>query len=262
MSWLANFLINAAATVTGFTNMTVAAVLAIVAVALWAFNWHWRQLKDGKPGVQSSHVLLVGLAGIWIAMTLAIGAAAWIIWHGQGFASSSLISAPEGDLRPLKWYHNLEMLGGPLSNRNVFTLTFSGANVSQSEIAIKSASIRSAINGAELPLKIVAENPQTKKNEITSIESVNLIPSGSPIKLVAEFNPPNGLSAQDFLATWAKFNLVVSDGTSEYRVPFNEGSIQAFFPGMVGPHVTMKTESVVQQAQPVLSYPLQNPPQQ
>ena len=77
------------------------------------------------------------------------------------------------------------------------------------------------------------------ENELVSVDDINLIPPGSPIRLVAKFNSP-GLSKDEFLAVWSRFNLVVKDDVKEYRIPFNEAIMAVFFPGMVGPHITKK----------------------
>ena len=51
-----------------------------------------------------------------------------------------------------------------------------------------------------------------------------------------------GLDPKIFLETWRQFYLNVEDDSKSYRLPFNEGSLMAFFPGMVGPHVTKKAK--------------------
>lgn len=239
------FLFNVAASISGVQNVIGALIVAIIAFGLFARRWHKRRLAEGKSGVQTWHWLIGGIAVTWIGVTVLFAAAAIMAWRGEAIPSSPVVAtsaAPTEDGKPLKWFYNITMEGGPVLGRNVFSVTFSGWNSSDKEVSLKSAAIRSALNGTELSLKVIAENPETKKNEIVALESINLVPAGAPIKLVAQFNLPTGLTAQDFLATWSKFNLVVTDDTTEYRVPFNEGNIQVFFPGMVGPHVTMKND--------------------
>lgn len=229
----------------GVTNVIGGIIVAAFAAVLWAFGWHRRRVQNGKPGVQTWHWLVGGIAITWIGVTVLFASAVIMVWRGEAVPSSPLVtapSAPADDGKPLKWFSNISMEGGPIMGRNVFSITFSGWNSSEKEVLLKSAAIRSALNGTELPLKVIAENPETKKNDIVSLGSINLVPAGAPIKLVAQFNLPTGLIAQDFLATWSRFNLVVTDDTAEYRVPFNEAIIQVFFPGMVGPHVTMKSD--------------------
>jgi hypothetical protein len=68
------------------------------------------------------------------------------------------------------------------------------------------------------------------------------------VRLLAKFGDPDpnvlgkilGLDAKTFLETWSQFYLNVEDDTKTYRLPFNEGNLMAFFPGMVGPHITKK----------------------
>jgi hypothetical protein len=48
------------------------------------------------------------------------------------------------------------------------------------------------------------------------------------------------IDAKTFLETWSKFNFIVEDDTKTYRLPYNEGHLMVFFPGMVGPRITKK----------------------
>jgi hypothetical protein len=169
-------------------------------------------------------------------MTIALGAATWMIWRGTRFSAAG--STTTDDDGPLRWFYNLTLEGGPLSKSNVFSLNFYGTNASQKEVRLKTAAIISALKGTELPLEIIAEN------EIVPIGAVNLVPPGAPIQLIAKFNLPNGLPDQEFLATWSRFSLVITDDTKEYRKLFNEGNLAPFFPGMVGPHITKKASTI------------------
>jgi hypothetical protein len=142
---------------------------------------------------------------------------------------------------------NLEMEGGPPLGRPVFSLTFFGGNRSQKEVHLKSASIVSAKNGKKIDLEVIARNDKGE-NTIVAIHQINLIPPGAPVKLVAKFGDPDpdapgkilGLEPKVFLETWSQFFVNVEDDTKTYRLPFNEGNLTAFFPGMVGPHITKK----------------------
>ena len=178
-------------------------------------------------------MLVIGIIGTWVFLTMALGLSAWMVLQPQ--ASVARASAQTADEGPLQWYYNLTMHGGPLSGSSVASLMFSGANVSQKEVLLKSAVIRSAIDGSEIVIKVDAQN------EWVAVDQINLIPPGAPVKLIAVFSKQGGITKEEFLASWARFNLVVKDDTKEYRVPFNEGSIAPFFPGMVGPRVTKKS---------------------
>jgi hypothetical protein len=186
--------------------------------------------------VQNWHLLLTGLGGTWIFLTIALGAAAWAVMYPASSPIPLASSAPAADEGPLQWYYNITMHGGPLSGSNVASLAFPGANISQKEVSLKSAVIRSAIDGSEVTLKVDAQS------QLVPIDQINLIPPGAPVKLVAVFPKQGGLNKDEFLASWSRFNLVVKDDAKEYRVPFNEGTIAVFFPGMVGPRVTKKTQ--------------------
>jgi hypothetical protein len=52
--------------------------------------------------------------------------------------------------------------------------------------------------------------------------------------------PLLGFDLKTFLETWSQFSLNVEDDSRSYRLPFNEGSLMPFFPGMVGPHIANK----------------------
>lgn len=218
-------------TLSDFIFWTTVCLLVVLIVAV-AFS-HRKILLAGVrrlTGIQ--WYLLIGIGGSWAFLTLALGAFAWIVLNNSASGIGSIqMQKTDG---PLTWFYNLTLEGGPAIRANVFALHFHGTNSSQKEVKLKDAAIRSALNGREIILEIVAEK------EVVPISAVNLIPPGSPIQLIAKFNPPTGLTSEEFLATWSRFNLVASDDTKDYRVAFNEGSIAAFFPGMVGPHVTKK----------------------
>ena len=83
----------------------------------------------GKAVGHPRIILLIGIAGVWLFMTVALGATSWIMWN-----AGDAIAASQKDQGPLIWFTNIAMEGGPLSSRNVFSLTFRGANASQSEV--------------------------------------------------------------------------------------------------------------------------------
>jgi hypothetical protein len=209
---------------------------------LWG-GWDWWR-TEGRAQVQAWQFLLAGIVGTWLFVTVALGAAAWMVWFDQGFAIGQ--SHIPGDDGPMQWFRNLTLYGGPLQGGglNVFTLKFRGANISQKEVELKSASIISAINGTKLPLEIIAQK------EIVPLDQVELIPPGAPVELIAKFGPPDpnapekilGLEPKTFLETWRQFSLNIQDDTKSYRIAFNEGDLALFFPGMVGPHVTKKPD--------------------
>lgn len=183
-------------------------------------------------------------------MTVALGAAGWMIWNRQGFIvgnSGIGVGAPNQDDGPILWYRNLLLEGGPHLGRNMFSLTFRGGNISQKEIELKSANIVSAINGIRIRLEVIAQG------EIVALDQIELIPPGASIELVAKFGPPDpnapakilGLDPKVFLETWRQFSLNVQDDTKSYRIAFNEGDLAPFFPGMVGPHITQKATASV-----------------
>lgn len=248
---LVPFLFNTGLQVSGFSNATVTAICWIVAALILLLaaadgvrGWHLARLKQGSPGVQTFHFLLIGIGGTWLFLTLALGSAGWMIWNQRGFTigASPIGVGAKANEGPLEWFKNLTMEGGPPLGRNVFSLTFRGFNSSQKEVELKNASIISAINGARVLLEIIADK------EIVPLDQIELVPPGAPLQLVAKFGPPDpnnpgkilGLEPKVFLETWRQFSLNVADDQKSYRVNFNEGDLAPFFPGMVGPHVTKK----------------------
>jgi hypothetical protein len=158
--------------------------------------------------------------------------------------SSPSPAPPVSDEGPLKWFMNLMMEGGPLMQRNVFTLQFRGINDSKKPVQLKDAYILSPDGKTQKPLEIVVAN------EIAPLEHVGPIPPQAQISLVAKFGPPApepgkilGIDAKEFLASWSSFTLVVVDNFREYRVPFTEQYLMPFFPGMLGPQVTKKADT-------------------
>jgi hypothetical protein len=244
------YLLALAAQVSGFTNSGVALFLAgiatiIAAVPAWHHTNNWfvkRGYIMGTPQI----ILLLGIGGVWLAGTVALGATAWLLLHPQPvvMAVTPTTNVPvQTDPGPLVWFTNLTMEGGPLSGTNVFSLRFKGTNASQNEVRLKNASIISAITGAEIPLEVGLNK------EIVPVSAIELIPPGAPIDLIAKFGPPDpnnptkimGIPVNTFIETWSRFSFNAEDDTRKYRVPYNEGSVAVFFPNMVGPHVSKKS---------------------
>jgi hypothetical protein len=254
IGWFAGICLSAAGTAVTFLFPTHhefgyfllgIAALCFCATVWGSFRLGWPHLRAFHTRIGTAKTMLVvGILGTWIFLSLAAGAAAWSIYQNQGLIS---IPQKEADAGPLQWYYNLEMEGGPPSGRPVFSLTFLGNNISQKEVLLKSASIVSAKNGKKIDLDVVARD-DSGTNAVIPISQINLIPPGAPVRLVAKFGDPDpnapgkilGLDAKTFLETWSQFYVNAEDDTKAYRVPFNEGSLMSFFPGMVGPHITKK----------------------
>jgi hypothetical protein len=242
---IAFWLLALAAQLSGYTNTAIAfALVGAAAFFLMAPVYHHIRAWLAQTTMGTAQlILLAGLIGTWLSMTAAIGAAGWMIWVGQGFAIGSSAIGRDKDDGPMQWFRTLKLEGG--FGRNVFSLTFRGVNSSQKEVELKTASIISALNGAKLPLEIVAQN------EIVRLNEVELIPPGAVVELVAKFGPPDpnasgkilGVDPKAFVETWKQFSLNVQDDSKSYRIPFNEGDLAPFFPGMVGPHVSKKASA-------------------
>lgn len=228
----------------GFFLLGVA-LLTFVVAAIGAIRSGWPQIKAlGLRLGAARSMLLIGILGTWIFLSFTLAVLAWTIAYPPVTAQAAVVPVDDG---PLRWFSNLEMEGGPPAGRPVFSLTFFGGNASEKEVLLKSASIVSATNGRKINLEAIARNDKGE-NSVVPIDQINLIPPGAPIRLVAKFGDPDpnapgkilGLDAKTFLETWSKFYVNIEDDTKTYRVPFNEGNLMPFFPGMVGPHITKK----------------------
>jgi hypothetical protein len=197
----------------------------MIAWASTTWDWYWSTLQWAGAAIAFLVAFILLSFG-----TLAFAAASSYLRRGVGPAQ-----AP--DEGPLTWYTNLTLSGG--FGNPVRALRFHGSNSSQREVDLRSADITSAVNGARLVLEVRAVN-QAGVNEHVPIDRIQLIPPGAPIELIARFNPPDGMEQQAFLATWGKFYLNARDDARVYRIAFNEGSLMAFFPGLVGPRVMQK----------------------
>ena len=234
--WLANFIANYA---TRQTSWAATVLLLALAGAIWLAFWHRKQRKEGKPGVENWQLLLFGLGGTWLFLSLTIAAAAY--WLMQ--TRSTVAAVDEG---PLQWVYSFSLEGG-MNGANVFSLRFRGANTSKKPVELKGAELISLIDGARLSLDIAATDAQGN-SKIGPIDKVQLIPPGAPIELVAKFGPPDpavpgnilGVVPKDFLEIWRKFSFNATDDTRSYQMEFNENSMMPFFQGKVGPRVSIK----------------------
>jgi hypothetical protein len=237
--WLANFI----ATYASRLSSPVAALpLLVVAGLIWLIYWHRRERKRGKPGVQNWHVLLTGLAGTWLFLTVTVASAAY--WLMQ--TRTTVAAVDEG---PLQWVSSFSKEGGGVGGQNVASLRFHGANTSKKPIELKKAELISLIDGSRLKLEIVAVDAQGN-TKIVPIENVQLVPPGAPLELVAKFGPPDpatpgyilGLEPKAFLERWRKFSFNATDDTRSYQMEFNETAMMPFFQGKVGPRVSIKPD--------------------
>jgi hypothetical protein len=234
--WLANFIANYATTL---TSTTAAVLLLALAGGIWLASWNRQQRREGKPGVENWQLLLVGLGGTWLFLSLTLATAAY--WLMQ--TRSTVAAVDKG---PLQWVYNFSLEGG-MNGANVFSLRFRGANTSKKPVELKSAELISLIDGAQLSLDIVANDAQGN-SKVVPIDKVQLIPPGAPIELVAKFGPPDpavpgnilGIASKDFLEVWRKFSFNATDDTRSYQMEFNENSMMPFFQGKVGPRVSIK----------------------
>lgn len=180
-------------------------------------------------GVQ--FILIVGVLGTWLFMTIGLGAAVWLTWKHQGFAPSDQSAAPEG---PIQWNGPFSIEGDLRSK--IFSLRFSGVNISKSKaLQLKEANILSAIDGTLLPLDVVAVDAQGD-TKIVPINQIQLIPPGARIELVAKFGPPDpnvpgnvlGVDPKSLLDKWRQFSFNVTDDVRTYRFDYNDSNMMPF----------------------------------
>lgn len=198
-------------------------------------EWHTTQRKAGFPGVQAWHFLAIGAVGVWLFMTMTLGAAGWMLWNGGG-AGIAAAAKPQ-DEGPIAWNYSF---GIDRRGPNVVAIHFLGSNVAKNEVQIKEANITSAIDGSKIPLTIVATN-DAGKSEYVALDRVQLIPPGARIELIASFAEP-GIESKSFLERWRQFSFNAKDDSKSYRLVFNDTHWMPFFQGIVGPRVTVKPE--------------------
>ena len=133
--------------------------------------------------MQNWHLLLTGLAGTWVFVTLAIATAAYWMWDTRSIASAI---ADEG---PLQWVYNFSMEGGTGRWKRRLP-SFPWSDTSKKPIELKGAELISLIDGTQLKLEVVAVDDQGNSS-IVPLDRVQLIPPGAPIEMVAKFGPPD-----------------------------------------------------------------------
>lgn len=202
-------------------GLTAAGVIAWLSTT---WEWYWATFNWFGTGLAFlTTYLLLGVG------TLIFAIAASYLRRGSA-------SGPE-DEGPLIWFRNLTLEGGGVMP--IYSLRFRGTNTSKREVELMSADITSAINGTRITLEVVAVSG-AGINEIVPINRIQLVPPGAPIELVAKFDPPDGLTREELLATWRQFFFNARDDTRAYRHAYDEGNLMPFFPGHVGPRIMQK----------------------
>jgi hypothetical protein len=214
----------------------------------------WGLAEKLFPKVRALHtrigtqrvMLLFGILGTWVFVTLALGVVAWTIANPP----PALRKAGPVDEGPISWLQGFSSMEGGMNGFNVFALTFQGANISKESIELKSAHITSLIDGTRLDLEIVG-NDQSGTSKVVPINQVQLIAPGAPIELVVKFGPPDpnapgkimGLDPKVFLEKWRQFSFDAADNKRTYHFDVNENAFMIFFKGKVGPRVVLKPEN-------------------
>jgi hypothetical protein len=223
------------------------AILSFIAAGWGASRSGWPHFKALVIRLGTAKtMLLFGIFGTWIFLTLTLGVVAWTIAYPPP-ALGKTASIDEG---PISWLQGFSSMEGGMNGLNVFALSFQGANISKEAIELKSAHITSLIDGTRLDLEIIGNDPEGK-SKIVPINRVQLIAPGAPIELVAKFGPPDpnapgkilGLDPKVFLEKWRQFSFNAADNRRAYHFDVNENAFMVFFKGKVGPRVTLKPEN-------------------
>jgi hypothetical protein len=177
MQWFANYLANLATRFVGPASMIWFILTTIGAAVIGILGWHRSRVKEGKPGVQNSHLLLTGIVGTWIFLSLTLGAAAYWIYQGQNVVGSG--SSAKADEGPISWLQGISSMQGGAGGYKVSEIRFQGANISKEAIELKSAHIISLIRGTRLNLEIIATDSSGALKTVP-INRVQLIPRARP----------------------------------------------------------------------------------
>lgn len=141
---------------------------------------------------------------------------------------------------PLAWDdHWGTTTGGANGTIYLSALQIKARNVSNKEVALKDAFVTSGKTGQVTRMKANAG----ADGWITPSE-LNPIPPGAIVTVAAEFSPPQGLSARDFMLEWGIITLTALYDEQEYKRTFGEPETSKIFEGFginpLGPHVSRR----------------------
>jgi hypothetical protein len=92
VAWLANFFANRVPEIMGRT-MIGGIITAALATLLGGVYWHSKRVKEGKRGMDPSHVIAICLSGAALLMMVAAGAYIWQQFFLQKSQSAELMAA-------------------------------------------------------------------------------------------------------------------------------------------------------------------------
>jgi hypothetical protein len=148
---------------------------------------------------------------------------------------------PISDAAPLKWDNHLGHTYCASNDGRIFThaIQIGAKNCSVREVQLEDAYIISGETGARVAMTVgIAGDGWVSPSE------TNPIPPSGRLILRAEFNPPNGLAAQDFYSIWKEMQLVSKYDGLEHRKIINEAMVSALYANFplpqLGPRVTRK----------------------
>jgi hypothetical protein len=247
---LISFLIEAGLQMSGITNLPLAISLWGLAGALFFWYFLGSRIKKTLPFVRANLIPLMlgamGLAGVILIGAAIVGTLAYYGRPTNASASSpmttitqSIDSPRKPDSTAIQWN---QILGTSRAVDLVFALFLDGTGAASKSIKLKDAFLESAITGETIQMKFSAStNPL---DETFPISEANPIPREAFIRLVAQMNPADankGIPNKEFLDRWGKiwFNAIYEEGRPD-RILFD---MSGYFPGLVGPRVTRRSDT-------------------
>jgi hypothetical protein len=137
---------------------------------------------------------------------------------------------------PVSWN---TIFGTTRNSERMFALFLDGTSISKKPVQMTGAFLESGITGERLEMKI----QDTRSTDTFFPSESNPIPVDAPVRLFTQLNFPDGLENKVFLERWGKiwFNATY-ENEKPTRILFDEKTMQSYFPGLVGPHVTKRTK--------------------
>jgi hypothetical protein len=165
-------------------------------------------------GIAAGVVSIIGVFSRYrlisvIAAVIACGAVAFDFLYGP--PRGSFLTFNIGQWNWLAYVQGLDVGN---NQYRYFLLEMVGTNVGSKEIKVDDAYFVSGVTGAQAHVKV------QMANKPAAIDEINPVPPRASLGLYTELNPPNGLSADDFLKLWGPFSFVVKYDGNTQRVDF------------------------------------------
>lgn len=202
----------------GYTNTAIALGLiglaAFVVVAPLCHNvhaWHRRRVSAGLRSLEPSHLLIIGLAGIILSATFALGGVLW-----QGYSQKQTTTNPgfQGEVGFKGAPIGFASFGWAETGSEPYRMgrpVVTAKNVSEFEVHLKSLVMVSGNSGQRLETKL-----RTKSNEWIDASETEMIPPNAEFQIQGTL-PPHGQPVQVHSAAWMYTpEEIVKDWTNIY----------------------------------------------